>query len=297
MYGNRGIFRPIAKTHTDALKQRVYTLSHITLVLILYELFIGVGRFTHPNFPDYIPEELWYQLFHNILPASTLIISLSIIFYYSYYLICDWYGIRTFKEQSDHEKKQRQDEAAGKFPDYRPKRSFKSMFKWYFFTIFIIEGFILGSLIYSLLPWISYIITLLLTQQIDVPIPETSYSSIRKFHTDIFIRLGLAFGAGFYEESIFRLLLINFLSQLHNYTKPLPIPTTKPLTKPIIVIIASLIYAVSHYILPSGEPFLVYTFIYRFVFGIILYQIMKRLQFQAAIWTHIFHDIWYYILV
>ncbi len=298
MYGTGGIFKPLVKTHKDALKHRFYTFAHIAFILVIYELTLGIGSITHPDFPDYIREKVWYHFFDYLFPGATLILSIALIANASFYLIHDWFGIRTPKEEKEKEAKKKNLIGEGKMPEIKPKESFSKKFKWYLWGTVIVEGFLLGSIIYAILPLFTQLLTLLLFQQVELPPAENEYESLRSFHTNVLIQIGLAFGTGFYEEYIFRFLLILLLSNLNPLTKPIPyLPTAKPLSKPIIVLFASLLYAGSHFLIPGGENFYIYIFLYRFFFSIVLYQIIKRFRLPLAVWTHIFYNIWYYILL
>lgn len=101
--------------------------------------------------------------------------------------------------------------------------------------------------------------------------------------------VGLSFGAGFYEELFFRLMLVRGLQWLVSRTGRdgrLPLPTT------VIVIIAALAFSGVHYIGSLGDDFTIYSFIYRFIMGILFSLLLVARRFGITAWTHAMYDVY-----
>ena len=100
-------------------------------------------------------------------------------------------------------------------------------------------------------------------------------------------QLVLSLGAGVYEEFLFRVVLITLFVLI--FTKVVGL---KKITSVIIAIfISSLIFSGFHYIGILGEPFLVRTFVFRFIGGTILSVLYVLRGFGVTAYTHSFYDL------
>lgn len=99
-------------------------------------------------------------------------------------------------------------------------------------------------------------------------------------------KLALSLGAGLYEELFFRVILVTVLLFIFN----------KVFNKKWAAIIASvtlsaLLFSAVHYIGSMGDLFTFSSFMYRFVFGLILNGIYVIRGFGVAAWTHAIYDV------
>lgn len=98
-------------------------------------------------------------------------------------------------------------------------------------------------------------------------------------------RLALSLGAGLYEELFFRVILVTVLLWLMKlFTK------NKRTQYIVAVVVAALLFSLAHYTGSLGEPFTIYSFIFRFLFGLALTVLYVVRGFGAAAWTHAIYD-------
>lgn len=103
----------------------------------------------------------------------------------------------------------------------------------------------------------------------------------RAFHSELM----LALGAGVYEEVFFRLLLFgSSVYALRHITSFHPVMLTLS-----CAVFSSVLFSLAHYM--GFESFTVYSFIYRFLAGMIFCLIYYYRGFGIAAWTHAIYDI------
>ncbi|MEL6194329.1 MAG: hypothetical protein AAFR66_19870 [Bacteroidota bacterium] len=287
------LIKPIKEYRKATSKHRFFRYFHFIIVLVIYELIFNISK--TPNAEVYNGSDLWFAVPNWILPGGTLLISLTIIVYCATYVRLDLKGEKDAKER----KKDRADKkkAAEKkiFYETPKKKPYKPDWKLFFFIN--LEGFVWGSIIYMFLPGITFLAMALLFPQEVIPSPIETNESLAAYLTNPFMDFSLAFGSGFYKEAIFRFGIITILLNIKKYTKPIPrFPTIEKVSTIFIIIFSALIYALSHYLLPYSDTFYMYTLIYRFLFGVVMYHIYTKCKLPVAIWTHVFYELWYFIL-
>ena len=94
------------------------------------------------------------------------------------------------------------------------------------------------------------------------------------------------FGAGIYEEVLFRLLLLPLVAALIGLAGATPRQRAWG-----AVIITSLIFSAAHYIGPHGDVLQLYTFTFRFLAGMIFAVLFVYRGFGIAAGTHALYDI------
>lgn len=99
-------------------------------------------------------------------------------------------------------------------------------------------------------------------------------------------QLALSLGAGLYEELFFRVLLVSALLFLFN-----KLITKKYVAYGSAMIVAALIFSLVHYIGEFGDPFMIGSFLFRFLFGLALNAIYIWRGFGVAAWTHAIYDL------
>jgi membrane protease YdiL (CAAX protease family) len=97
-----------------------------------------------------------------------------------------------------------------------------------------------------------------------------------------------SFGAGFYEEFFFRLLLVGILMLLVKLFRGDP---KHPMPQFVIAIIAAILFSAVHYIGSLGDNFTFYSFIYRFLMGLLFSGLLLLRGFGITSWTHALYDV------
>ncbi|MBC8555363.1 MAG: CPBP family intramembrane metalloprotease [Candidatus Brocadiales bacterium] len=97
----------------------------------------------------------------------------------------------------------------------------------------------------------------------------------------------ISFGAGIYEEILFRMLLLSIIYFI--IVKALRAnPTIGSLCS---ILICAFTFSIMHYIGPSGDSFSIHSFSFRLVAGIILSAIFIFRGLGIAVYTHAIYDI------
>jgi hypothetical protein len=284
----------------NALGHRYYWYSHAIILLGVYELLLRL--FFNPRIIVYDGVDIWFKLAQALTSYGTLAISLWIIGYSGYYVYCDWYGEFTTKEIQAYRKKKK--EEGKKFdPAKNKKKGFAQVQKfWLYNHLFIILiGFALGSLLFVLLPHITWIMVGLDGDPVYIPPSIDSLRPLRDYHTNFFLNLALAMGAGFYDELIFRDLLDRGLRRMTKMDRWKKYLTTsqKWSSELLLIVLGATIFSISHYLIPFGDTFSVYTFLHRLLFGVAMYYLFieSKKNLPIIAWTHAFYDLWYFLLV
>ena len=100
------------------------------------------------------------------------------------------------------------------------------------------------------------------------------------------IQLVAYFGAGFYEEVMFRLLLLPAFVKLFAVAR-----FTRVVQLAAAVIVTSLLFSLAHYVGRFGEPLEWYTFVFRFLAGVFFAVLFVSRGFGIAVGTHALYDI------
>ena len=99
--------------------------------------------------------------------------------------------------------------------------------------------------------------------------------------------LALSLGAGLFEEIVFRVILLNLLFFLFQYL------FKKKITISILsVLIASLLFSLSHYVGSMGESLELYSFVFRWIAGMLFTVLYFIRGFAITAYTHALYDIW-----
>ena len=116
-----------------------------------------------------------------------------------------------------------------------------------------------------------------------------SYYSMNYLHTfvydDIFILFYMCLGAGIWEEILFRFIIFTFIYYLFKKI------TTINISAFISISISSILFSLIHYIGPYADIFSVYTFIIRFVGGVVLCLIYIKRGLGISCMTHYSYDV------
>lgn len=149
--------------------------------------------------------------------------------------------------------------------------SSRSQIRWPYFA------YILGeSLVYSFL--LGFII-----QAVMHPL----FSANPMVESSFFQRVALSLGAGLFEEFFFRVLLWNGLWYTLKF-----FTNHQGVSAFFSIGIASFLFSASHYIGPLGEVFQWYSFIFRFVAGLLFTLLYFLRGFAVTAYTHALYDVW-----
>lgn len=99
-------------------------------------------------------------------------------------------------------------------------------------------------------------------------------------------KIALSLGAGLYEELFFRVLLVSLFTLL--FTKFFG---KKWAGVTASIVLAAMLFSAVHYMGSMGDAFSLSSFLFRFVFGLLLNAIYVWRGFGMAAWTHAVYDI------
>jgi hypothetical protein len=112
----------------------------------------------------------------------------------------------------------------------------------------------------------------------------------------------MSFGAGFYEELAFRVLLFGAGAKVLAWLlagRPLvgasargPMTAGEVLTMAAWAVVSAAVFSGMHYLGPLGDPFDLRSFVARGVLGLALTLVYYARGFAAAVWTHALYDVW-----
>lgn len=102
--------------------------------------------------------------------------------------------------------------------------------------------------------------------------------------------LVLSLGAGFYEELLFRVLLVGGLMAVFKSAG-----VGKTATRIWAAVLAAFLFSAFHYIGPYAYPLELGSFTFRFISGLALNALFITRGFGIAAWTHALYDV--YVLV
>jgi membrane protease YdiL (CAAX protease family) len=100
------------------------------------------------------------------------------------------------------------------------------------------------------------------------------------------LKLALSIGAGLYEELVFRVLLVGGLFLLVRKLIP-----GRAGAYAVSALVGAAIFSAVHYVGPFGDPFVLSSFTFRFLFGLALNAVFLVRGFAVAAWTHALYDV------
>ena len=111
----------------------------------------------------------------------------------------------------------------------------------------------------------------------------------------------MSFGAGFYEELAFRVLLFGagakllawlFAGQRIGGANRAPMSAGAAVVTLVWAVASAAVFSGMHYLGPLGDPFDMRSFVARGVLGLALTLVYVSRGFAAAVWTHALYDVW-----
>ena len=94
------------------------------------------------------------------------------------------------------------------------------------------------------------------------------------------------FGAGIYEEVLFRLMLLTGLVSVFHLLGAPPLRAAWG-----AIAVSSLLFSLAHYVGPQGDTFTLFSFLFRFVAGAFFAILFVKRGFGIAAGTHALYDI------
>jgi hypothetical protein len=107
---------------------------------------------------------------------------------------------------------------------------------------------------------------------------------------DTWSSIVMSFGAGFYEELVFRVLLFGGGAWIVRTVEGISLSGVSYLLA--WAVLCAVAFSGWHHLGPSGEAFDVPVFVYRTVCGLVLTTIFYFRGFAPAVWTHVIYDLW-----
>ncbi len=156
---------------------------------------------------------------------------------------------------------------------YKERQRLKTL-RFKFFPIMIGE-----AMIYAVV--VAFITQTLVSLMFNISAsdPITQLSGLQKF--------ALSLGAGLYEELFFRVILVSVFLLIFNKV----FNNVKWASIAASVVLSALLFSAVHYIGEMGDPFTLSSFMFRFIFGLILNGIYVARGFGVAVWTHALYDV------
>ncbi|WP_020403721.1 CPBP family intramembrane glutamic endopeptidase [Gracilimonas tropica] len=161
---------------------------------------------------------------------------------------------------------------AGVFIIYKERERLKSL-KFSYFPVMIVE-----STFYAIV--VAIISQTMVSWVLNIAAATTVES------LPLLQKIALSLGAGLYEELFFRVILVTLFILI--FTK---LMGKKWAGVTAAVVLSALLFSAVHYIGSMGDPFSLNSFLYRFLFGLILNGIYVWRGFGVAAWTHALYDI------
>jgi hypothetical protein len=160
----------------------------------------------------------------------------------------------------------------GVFIIYKERERLKSL-NFSYFPILIVEATVYAIVVAIIS---QSLVSFMLNMAASDPINSLSMAQ----------KLALSLGAGLYEELFFRVILVTLFILL--FTKILG---KKWAGITAAVVLSALLFSAIHYVGSMGDAFTLGSFLYRFLFGLILNGIYVWRGFGVAAWTHAIYDI------
>lgn len=99
-------------------------------------------------------------------------------------------------------------------------------------------------------------------------------------------KLMLSLGAGLYEELLFRVLLVGTLAWAGRRWLG-----WRPFVAGLVaVLVGAVVFSLFHYVGPYGDPFQVYSFVFRTIAGVAFSALFLVRGFGITAWTHALYD-------
>ena len=100
------------------------------------------------------------------------------------------------------------------------------------------------------------------------------------------LQLALSIGAGLYEELVFRVILVGGL-----FLALRKVVADRRVAYAVAAVVGALVFSGVHYMGALGDPFVLGSFVYRFVFGLALNAVFLLRGFAVAAWAHALYDV------
>jgi hypothetical protein len=97
----------------------------------------------------------------------------------------------------------------------------------------------------------------------------------------------ISLGAGLYEELVFRVLLVSGLAWVAGRV----LGWSKGASGVAATLVGALIFSGFHYIGPFGDPFLLDSFVFRAIAGVLFSALYLIRGFGIAAWSHALYDL------
>jgi hypothetical protein len=104
---------------------------------------------------------------------------------------------------------------------------------------------------------------------------------------DMSTKLMISLGAGFYEELLFRVVVVGALAALGTRV----LMWTPRVAGVVACVLGALLFSAFHYIGPYGDHLQVSSFVFRFLAGLTFSALYLLRGFGVTAWTHALYDI------
>lgn len=242
------------QAYNEACKRPSYNFLFSVVLLVLYEASVGMMRyFGRGQVVNGV--DAWFTNLLALIPYGSWVLSFCIVAAGIAYLYID----------------------SKEGVSVRPK----------FFGLMLLESLVWATVLYLTLP---RLIGQMFAGNILSALPA---AVVKPAQPTLLDNIGLSFGAGFYEEFFFRLLLVRGVQLVMTVFKW---DTESVWSVMGVILFCSLAFSGAHYIGNMGDDFSLYSFTYRFVFGLVMSFVLVLRRFGITAWTHALYDVLVYVM-
>ena len=105
-------------------------------------------------------------------------------------------------------------------------------------------------------------------------------------------RLMLSLGAGLYEELLFRVILVGFLTWMGRRV----LGWRPAVAATVAVLVGATVFSLFHYVGPYGDRFGAFSFLFRALMGVFFSALYVTRGFGITAWTHALYDVFVVLL-
>lgn len=241
--------KPIKKGYFSQSRRWLYAFSFVIPLALIYEIAVLIVN-GGSIYGIRNGADIWVKRIINLMGMGTTLPLLVLS-------LLAWVAIYYFTKRKE--------------PDFR--------FRWSYFGWMLLESAAWGLVLLLAVGYLTYLIfNLSPTMSVGTPIP---------IQLDKGTQLAISFGAGVYEELVFRVVLMGGLIWLLKHFGMRSVPSTV-----LSVIASSLMFSGAHYIGSMGDTFQWESFANRAIAGMAFASLYAWRGYGVTAWAHALYDVY-----